>query len=155
MEKKDFAAIIDLAIAKEEEAFNFYTDLAGIVSSKEAKDALQYVAEEEKKHKEFLIGYREKGQGGEDFKPGTVVDYKIAEHLEAPETKQDMQSKDAYLLAAHREKNAHEFYISLANIHAEGNTKNVLLKMAEEELKHKEKMEYLYSNTAFPQTDGG
>jgi len=27
--------------------------------------------------------------------------------------------------------------------------------MANEELKHKEKMEYLYANTAFPQTSGG
>jgi hypothetical protein len=27
--------------------------------------------------------------------------------------------------------------------------------MANEELKHKEKMEYLYTNTAFPQTAGG
>jgi hypothetical protein len=27
--------------------------------------------------------------------------------------------------------------------------------MANEELKHKEKMEYLYANTAFPQTAGG
>jgi hypothetical protein len=27
--------------------------------------------------------------------------------------------------------------------------------MANEELKHKEKMEYLYTNTTFPQTSGG
>ena len=31
----------------------------------------------------------------------------------------------------------------------------MLQKMANEELKHKEKMEYLYSNTAFTQTSGG
>ncbi len=85
----------------------------------------------------------------------TVVDYKIAEHLEAPEPRSGMENKDVYLLAAHREKNAHEFYLSLAAIHSKGKAKNMLLKMAEEELKHKEKMEYLYSNAAFPQTDGG
>jgi hypothetical protein len=27
--------------------------------------------------------------------------------------------------------------------------------MANEEMKHKEKVEYLYTNTAFPQTEGG
>jgi hypothetical protein len=32
---------------------------------------------------------------------------------------------------------------------------DMLHKIANEELKHKEKMEYLYANTAFPQTDGG
>jgi rubrerythrin len=31
----------------------------------------------------------------------------------------------------------------------------MLSKIANEELKHKERMEYLYANTTFPQTDGG
>lgn len=155
METRDFAAIVDLAIAKEEEAYNFYMELMRTVGTKETEDALQYIAAEEKKHKEFLVNYRDKGYGDEGIKLGTVVDYKIAEHLEAPEPKPGMENKDVYLLAAHREKNAHEFYVSLAAIHPEGQVRNLLLKMAEEELKHKEKMEYLYTNAAFPQTDGG
>jgi rubrerythrin len=40
-------------------------------------------------------------------------------------------------------------------MHTDGELNSMLLKMANEELKHKEKMEYLYSNTAFPQTSGG
>jgi rubrerythrin len=40
-------------------------------------------------------------------------------------------------------------------MHSDPEVKNMLLKMASEELKHKEKMEYLYSNTAFAQTAGG
>jgi rubrerythrin len=43
----------------------------------------------------------------------------------------------------------------LANLHTEGELREILFKMANEELKHKEKMEYLYANTAFPQTSGG
>ncbi|MBW2582933.1 MAG: ferritin, partial [Deltaproteobacteria bacterium] len=43
----------------------------------------------------------------------------------------------------------------LANMHADSELKTMLSKMANEELKHKEKMEYLYANTAFPQTSGG
>jgi hypothetical protein len=31
----------------------------------------------------------------------------------------------------------------------------MLLRMADQELKHKEKVEYLYANTAFTQTAGG
>jgi rubrerythrin len=155
MEKKDFAAVIEIAIAKEEEAYDFYTELVSKAATKEAKDTLQFVAAEEKKHKEFLVNYRESGYGDEGLKLSAVVDYKIAEALEAPELKSGMENKDVYLVAAHREKNAHEFYMSLAAIHPDGKAKNVLLKMAEEELKHKEKMEYHYTNAAFPQTDGG
>lgn len=155
MEKKDLAAIINLAIAKEEEAYNFYTGLMENVKTKEAKDTLQYIANEEKKHKEFLVNYREHGHGEEGLKLSATIDYKIAEHLEAPKLNAEMDNKDIYLVAAHREKGAHEFYLSLAEIHPAGAAKKMLLKMAEEELKHKEKMEYQYTNAAFPQTDGG
>ena len=40
-------------------------------------------------------------------------------------------------------------------MHPEGDIRNMLLQMANEELKHKEKVEYLYANTAFVQTAGG
>ena len=66
-----------------------------------------------------------------------------------------MHSADVYLVAAHRELRSHRFYTALADQHAAGDAKEMLLKMANEELKHKEKMEYLYANTAFPQTSGG
>ena len=66
-----------------------------------------------------------------------------------------MESKDIYLIAAHRELNSYNFYKELAAIQPDGDVKEMLLKMANEELKHKEKVEYLYANTAFPQTEGG
>jgi len=142
MGTKDLSAIIDLAISKEEEAYDFYMELATMVDDRSAKDALQIVAGEEKKHKEFLVNYRDKGYGNSGLKMTSVVDYKIAEHLEAPEPKTGMESKDVFLIAAHRERSAHEFYIGLASIHPAGPTKDMLLAMAQEELKHKEKMEY-------------
>jgi len=98
MGTKDFAAIIDLAISKEEEAYDFYMELVKVVDDKAAKDALQYIAAEEKKHKEFLVGYREKGYGDEGLALGTVVDYKIAEHLETPGPKAGMENKESISL---------------------------------------------------------
>jgi rubrerythrin len=84
-----------------------------------------------------------------------VIDYEIAEYLELPDIEKGMEAKDIYLVAAHRELNSYNFYKNLADIHPEGEVKDLLLKMANQELKHKEKVEYLYSNTAFPQTAGG
>jgi hypothetical protein len=40
-------------------------------------------------------------------------------------------------------------------MHPPGPAKELLEGMAREELRHKEKVEYLYTNTAFPQTAGG
>jgi rubrerythrin len=155
MEEKKIAAVIEMAIERESEAFAFYQDLYRKVEDPQAKDTLRFLSEEEKKHKEFLEKYRQGGLGSEGLRMTEVVDYKIAEYLSAPDLEKNMESKDVYLVAAHRELNSYNFYKSLADMHPDGNAKAVLLRMANEEKKHKEKVEYLYSNTAFPQTSGG
>ncbi len=155
MEEKKIAAVIDMAIEREVEAYNFYQDLSKKVEDPTAKESLQFLSSEEKKHKEFLEKYRQGGLGQEGLRMTEVVDYKIAEYLDKPDIKKNMESKDVYLVAAHRELNSYNFYQSLANMHPDGNAKAILMRMANEEKKHKEKVEYLYSNTAFPQTSGG
>ncbi len=152
---KDLSAVLDMAIGKEIEAQAFYKELQGRVADAEAKQALQFMAEEEKKHEAFLVQYKTSGIGPESLKKNQIVDYKIAEHLEKPDISGKMDSKDVYLVAAHRELNSYNFYKELAGMHPKGATRDMLLKMADEEKKHKEKVEYLYSNTAFTQTAGG
>jgi rubrerythrin len=79
----------------------------------------------------------------------------VVEHTERPEIRKGMTTRDVYLVAAAKELAAHNLYQELAAIHPGGAVKDMLLRMAREELKHKEKVEYLYTNTAFPQTAGG
>jgi rubrerythrin len=146
---------VEVAIKQEEEAFAFYMDLAGIVEDKEAKDTLRFLALEEKKHKEFLEKFRQGGCYVGGLAMSEPLDYKVVQHLEAPDPKKDMKTKDVYLVAAFREQHSHDFYKGLADLHPAGEVKDLLIKMAKEELKHKEKVEYLYVNTAFPQLAGG
>jgi rubrerythrin len=152
---KRISDILDLAIQREVEAYQFYMDIHGQVDDQSVKDTLEFIAGEEKKHKAFLIKYRDGNYGADSLRMTEVVEYKIAEYLEEPDIEGDMSNQEVYLVAAHRENRSHQFYTELANLHADGETQDMLLKMANEELKHKEKMEYLYSNTAFPQTSGG
>jgi len=155
MEQKRLGDYIDIAIQREIEAYEFYTDLHEKVEDKGAKDALNLLAGEEKKHREFLETYRNGKYGAEGLRMNHPLDYKIAEHMEKPDIQKNLESKDVYLVAAHRELNSYNFYKGLADLHPEGELKDVFTKIASEELKHKEKVEYLYTNTAFPQTDGG
>jgi rubrerythrin len=155
MGEKSLSAVIDMAIKREEEAFAFYQDLSRKIEDRTAVDTLQFLSLEEKKHKEFLEKYRQGGYGPETLRMTAVVDYKIAEYLSKPDMQKNMESKEVYLVAAHRELNSYNFYQSLAQMHSEGNVKTLFLRMANEEKKHKEKVEYLYANTAFPQTSGG
>ncbi len=147
--------IIDKAIQREIEAYEFYTSLSKKVNEKDAKDTLKYLASEEVKHKEFLQSYKDGKYDKNALKTSEVVDYKIAEFLDIPDIDKDPQTKDIYLIAAHRELNSYKFYIKLSELQPDGEVKQILVKMANEELKHKEKVEYLYSNTAFGQTQGG
>ena len=155
MEQRKLGDYIDIAIQREEEAYAFYTDLLANVLDQSAKDALTLLANEEKKHKAFLVNYRDGGYGAGSLRLNQPIDYKVAEHMDKPDIKKDMKSKDVFLVAAHRELNSYNFYMGLAGLHGEGELKDIFTKMASEELKHKEKVEYLYANAAFAQTDGG
>ncbi len=154
MDKK-LRALIDTAIRREEEAHAFYMDIRGRVEESAAAETILWIAGEELKHKAFLEKYRDGGFGASELRMSEVVAYKIAEYQQEPEVSPRMDSAKVFLVAAHREKRSHGFYSELAGQHPAGEVRDMLLRMANEELKHKEKMEYLYANTAFPQTDGG
>ncbi len=155
MKDLKLSEVIDTAIQREQEAYEFYLDILNKIEDKSVKETLQWVADEEKKHKAFLVNYREGQLGSGTLKMSHVVDYKIAEHQQEPEIAADMRREDVFLVASHRELKSYKFYAQLAELHPRGETKEMLIKMANEELKHKEKMEYLFANTAFPQTAGG
>ena len=146
---------VNLAIEREIEAYNFYMEIYDIISDSTAKEALLWIAGEEKKHKEFLISYREGKIAEGMLRLSEAEDQRIAEHVAAPEVKLLLDTKDVYLIAAHRELDSYNFYIEFAKLHTDGTLKEIILRIANEELKHKEKVEYLYTNTAFPQTAGG
>lgn len=152
---KRLSDIFNIAIKREEEAYAFYMDIQGKVDDPAVKDTLEFIAAEEKKHKAFLVNYRDGNLGAKGLRMIDAVDYKIADYLEEPAIEENIKSQDVFLVASHRELRSHQFYTELANLHAEGEPREMLLKMANEELKHKEKMEYLYANAAFPQTSGG
>lgn len=155
MKNHTLASLIELAILNEQEAYDSYMELCTIVDDKTARDTLKFLAEEEKQHKAYLLKYRD-GSFRENSPPlNAPVDYKIAETMHDPEARKDILTNEVYLIAAGKELNAYNFYKSLASMHPEGQARDMLLRMADQELKHKEKVEYLYANTAFTQTAGG
>ena len=155
MDEARLKNVLEIAIKKEEEAYDFYMDLQKKVNDPVAKDTLKFLAAEELKHKEFLTACHSGSYCSGALKMEEIVDYGIVQHLEKPDIKKDVSSAEIYIIAADREWNAHNFYKSLAASYPDGEVKDMLLKMANQELKHKEKVEYLYANTAFPQTAGG
>jgi rubrerythrin len=144
----ELEAIIKSAITQEELSHGFYKRLAGLVSHPETKDTLEYLAKEELEHKAFLQSC---------FTPhgcmlvGEAQNVHLAEMLEAPAIGSDLSPKEALVIAAKREEGAYHFYQALAALQPPGEVQAFLNKMAKAELQHKEKVEYLYDNTAFPE----
>jgi len=147
--------VLEKAIQKEVESQHLYTDLSQKMSDQAAKDAFISLLREEQRHQSILEQYQRGEIKGGVLNSGQAVDYKITEHLDQPEVTLGMELKDVFLLAANREKASHEFYLSLAEVHPPGQARKLLEELALQELKHKQKVEFLYTEVAFPQTDGG
>lgn len=147
--------VLEMAIQKEIEAQHLYINLSQKMNTDAAKDALLELAQQEQGHQNLLEQYLRGELDEGALSRGQVVDYKIAEHFEQPVISPDMKLKDVFLLAANREKVSHEFYLGLASIHPAGEAKRLFEELALQELKHKQKVEFLYTEVAFPQTAGG
>jgi rubrerythrin len=144
----EMEAIIKSAITQEELSHDFYKRMAGLVSHQDTKDILEFLAKDELEHKDFLLSC---------FSPqgctlaGEAQNAHLAEMLQAPAINDDMTPKEALVIAMKREEGSHRFYHTLAALQPPGEVQAFLQKMAKVELKHKEKVEYLYNNVAFPE----
>jgi len=144
----ELLALINNAIAQEELSHEFYLRMANLVSHAETKETFQYLAKEELDHKAFL----QSCFTAEGCKlVGHPQNVHLAELLKAPEFTANLSPKEALVVAMKREEGSYRFYQGLAALQPPGEIRDFLEKMAQVELSHKEKMEYLYDNTAFPE----
>jgi len=148
-------AILEKAIEKEIESQQLYRSLSQQMTNEVAKDAFVQLSWEEQGHENLLRKYLGGELGEGDLRKEQVLDYKIAEYLEQPEVTSGMGLKDVFLVAANREKASHAFYLSLAGAHPPGRVRGLLEQLASQELEHKRRVEFIYTEVAFPQTDGG
>ena len=145
---EELQALIEQAIVQEELSHEFYRRMADLVSHKETKETFEYLAKEELEHKAFLK---------QCLTPtgctlaGKATDTKLAEIMQAPAITEDLSPKDALVVAMKREEGSYNFYKHLASLQPAGEAKAFLEEMAKVELSHKEKVEYLYNNAAFPE----
>jgi rubrerythrin len=147
--------VLEKGIQKELESQRLYTDLSQRVKEAPVRSAFQSLVKQELGHQRLLESYLRGELKGGALGIKHPVDFKIAEHLNQPEVTSDMSLGDVFLLAAGRERAAHEFYLGLAEMHPSGEVKKLVEKLATQELKHKLRVEFLYTEVAFPQLDGG
>src|SRR3974390_2689647 len=140
--------IIEQAIRQEELSHEFYLRLAKLVTHQETRKTLEWLAKDELEHKAFLESCLTPSGCA---LAGKAEDTHLAEVMKAPAITAEMLPKEALIVAMKREEGSYPFYPRVAGLQPAGEAKAFLEKMAKMELGHKEKVEFLYANAAFPE----
>ena len=136
--------ILDFAIEKEEDAFQFYTDLAVKMDRPHMKQVFEQFAKEEKGHKAKIQAVKEGKLLVSAEKK--VMDLKIGDNLVEVDLDASLDYQQALTLAMKAEKSAYKLYNDLANSTDDDNLKATLLNLAQEEAKHKLRFEIEYDD---------
>jgi rubrerythrin len=127
--------ILDYAIDQEQQAADFYADLAGRAEKAGMKDILLEFSEEEKRHKERLLAVK---TGERELTPEQeVLDLKISDYLVEVDATDDISYQDALIIAMKRERAAYELYSDMAEKIPAGKLREVFTGLAREEARHK------------------
>ena len=138
-------AILEYAIQKEQESRDFYIEWSRKVEKGWIKKMFEEFADEELKHKEKLMAIKESKLQMKILNPvREVPDLKISDYLADvdPDAKLDYQG--ALILAMQKEKKAFQLYSDFAESVGNESVRELLLGLAQEEARHKLKLETEY-----------
>jgi rubrerythrin len=141
---KNVDEILDYAIEKEQEAHDFYMDLAKRMEREEIRDAFIEFAREELGHKTKLQAI----QAGKKLhsSAGKVTDLKLAEYIVDVDPGDELDYQKALILAMKREKASFKMYTDLAGAADSAELKEIFLALAQEEARHKLRFEIEYDD---------
>ena len=128
--------ILELAISKEMESYNFYMALARHVDTAKMRDVFEELAREEMEHKAKLeLEIIKTGKVAPDRHDpaGPDSDY----ILSSDDTPLNIDYKDMLLLAMEKEEASFRTYVDLVARARDEQARELLLALAEEEVKHK------------------
>jgi rubrerythrin len=141
--------ILKFAINGEQEAYEFYTNLANQMDNPMMREVFEGFAKEEQGHKAKLQKIKE-----DNIKPALeyVEDIKLADYLIDVKPSPDMDYQKALILAMKKEKAAFKLYAILASKTNDANLRQVFLALAQEEAKHKLRFEIEYDDVVLKES---
>ncbi len=134
--------ILDFAMNAEQEAVDFYTQLATQQKNQQIREVFLEFAREEVNHKARL--QKIKDERLFDMEVEKVTDLKIADYVVRAKPSANMEYADALVLAMKKEKAAFKLYTALAERTDNLELSKVFKALAIEESKHKLRFELEY-----------
>ncbi len=145
MANGSFEEIINFAKEKEQEAVDFYTDLAGKADAENIKDALIEMAGQEAQHKQALEDMSLEVFAGSE-PPREIEDLKLATTMPELEPRPDMTYQEILTVSIKREEGAEKLYKHMAAVASDDLQKQVLERLSAEEFKHRNILEKEYDD---------
>jgi rubrerythrin len=144
MDEKKFQEIITFAIDKEIKSYNFYTNASQVAKYSGAKDLFSDLAQQEVGHRKMLekLDLKKIAQA----KIEKVPDLKISDYIVDAEFKPDMPYADILRIAIKMEERALKLYNNMNQSNQDENLKKLFTLLANEEAKHKLRLEKIYDD---------
>jgi len=137
-----FENVMAFAAENEKAAFELYEMMKDAAKKQSAKVMFGELAAEELKHKRFFDKVTE--ENVPDVQLKEVTDLKISDYLVDVEFKSDMEYQDILIMAMKREESAVKLYNDMAAQIENPKLEKLLKFMAQEEAKHKLRLETEY-----------
>ncbi len=140
--------ILDFAIQKERDAQAFYLDASQKERMKGVREMLVEFAEQEKKHEQMLLKYKQTGivEGLQNYDYKWIKDIKRSDFVVPMEYKKGMSYSEILMLAAKNEENALKLYNLLLREAKTADSQNLFKMLCQEEAKHKLALESKYDD---------
>jgi len=142
----ELADILDTALYKEIASQALYAAAQSKTEDPGAKTLMKELVEEEQKHAQQLKKLKEEGVTEGGWHPEKIADLKISQHLTGPDTIEGAGLQETLIFAMKQEQLAIEFYSKMMSVLRDQNAKLLCQSLAQEELKHKLKLETFYDD---------
>ncbi|MBU8891901.1 MAG: ferritin family protein [Bacteroidales bacterium] len=141
-EFKSIDDVLDFAISAEQEAVDFYNQLAENSKTEDMRFVFASFAQEEINHKARLTQIKQ--EGSFKVEPKEIQDLKISDYIADVQITPNMSYQEALIVAMGKEKAAFKLYYDLAKRAENEGMRDVFISLAQEESKHKLRFEIEY-----------
>lgn len=144
MDEKKFKEIIQFAIEREIEAYNFYTGATQNIKYSGGKELFSSLAKEEEGHRKLLENLNMEKIAQKRIEK--VPDLHISDYLVEVDLRPDLSYADILRVAMKREEKSLKLYNDMKESNTDEDLKKLFTFLANEEAKHKLKIEKIYDD---------
>ena len=142
-----------LALKREEESIRLYTSAQDKVLNRSSIELLKEFVVKEEEHKSKILEVMKQQEKAEELgdSEAKTQDLKIVDYLEDVPLSPDADYQQMLVYAGKREKAAYDFYTQIARKHKGKQIGKTFTQLAQEELKHKQRLEQEYDDVILKQ----